>query len=291
MNHASPGASSASAAHAAVVFQPPVWHVTDWLTQARLRLPLLWWTGWAALLASIPLLLLAQVDARTFQGISIWIKPWKFHVSVGLHLLTLAVIAAPLAEIAARRPALARLTAVAVASAVFELAYITWRAARVEASHFNIADPFSGFMYALMGLGAILLTGCAGLLGLWVARTPGYPAGAVMQRGLALGLIAGWLLGTLSGAFVSSQTGHWVGGSPTDAQGLAVVGWSRDGGDLRVAHFFGLHAMHVVPLAAWALSRWLAPARALPAVGAFCALYAGLTCAVFLQALQGRPFL
>ncbi len=268
----------------------PAWGAAAWLQQTRRQLPLLWWAGWAALAASLPLLVLMQIDPRSFQGVSVWLKPWKFHVSVGLHLLTLALVAAPLAAMAARRTAVTRMGVVAVACALFELGYITWRASRAEASHFNVADPVSGLLYGLMGAGAVVLTGCAGLVGLWVARTPGYPAGAVMRRGLALGLLLGWLLGTLSGAYVSAQPGHWVGGSLTDAPGLAVVGWSTDGGDLRVAHFFGLHAMHLIPLAAWALSRWLPQRRGQAALGAFCALYVAFTGFVFTQALQGRPF-
>jgi len=264
---------------------------TAWMARTRARLPLLWWAGWAAWAMSVPLLLLMQLDPRTLNGVDVWLKPWKFHVSVGLHLLTLAVVAAALPDTADHRRALRRLSVVAVACAVVELAYITWRAAHGEASHFNTGDAFAGLMYALMGLGAVLLTGCAGLLGLWVARARDFAWGPVLQRGLALGLLSGWLLGSLTGAYVSAQTGHWVGGTLSDHQGLPVVGWSRDGGDLRVAHFFGLHAMHVIPLVAWGMARWLAPRRALSAIVGFCAAYAAITLFTFVQALQGRPLL
>lgn len=257
---------------------------------ARARAPLLWWAGWAALALTLPLLLLMALDARSFNGVSVWLKPWKFHLSVGVHLLTLALVAATLSDLPGRQRALGRLGAVAVACAVFELAYITWRASRGEASHFNAGDPVAGLLYGLMGLGAVLLTGCAGLLGWWVARERHFAGGPVMQRGLALGLLAGWLLGTLTGAVVSAQTGHWVGGTPSDAGGLPVLGWSRDGGDLRVAHFFGLHAMHVIPLVAWALHRLLPTRRALMGLGLFAAVYAAWTLFTLAQAWSGRPF-
>lgn len=46
---------------------------------------------------------------------------------------------------------------------------------------------------------------------------------------------------------------HWVGGQATDDHGLALMGWSRTGGDLRVAHFFALHGQQVIPAIGWGL--------------------------------------
>ncbi len=257
---------------------------------ARHRLPLLWWCGWAAVALSLPLLLLALSTESQLHGVSVWSKPWKFHVSVGLPLLTLAWFAALLPQQPARERALARMSTVAVVCAVLELAYITWRAARGEASHFNVGTPSAAVLYGFMGVGAVLLTACAGWLGWHIARSRDFPHGPVLQRGVALGLLLGCVLGTLTGAYLSAQSGHWVGGSLSDAQGLPVVGWSRDGGDLRVAHFFGLHAMHVLPALAWLAARRLAPGPARRTVDGCAAAWVLLTAFAFTQALRGQPF-
>jgi len=37
--------------------------------------------------------------------------------------------------------------------------------------------------------------------------------------------------------------------------GLPVVGWSTVGGDLRVAHFLGIHAMQILPFFGWFVAR------------------------------------
>jgi hypothetical protein len=258
---------------------------------ARQRMPLLWWAGWAVLALSLPLLGMMLLDARQLNGVSVWLKPWKFHVSVAVHLLTLAWCAALLPPTPARARGLRWLSLVAVGCAVFELAYITGRAAWGLASHFETSTPFSNTMYTLMGLGAVALTGCAGVLGWWMARAPELPLGPVLQRGLAWGLLLGWLMGTLAGGYLGAQTSHWVGGSPSDAGGSWLFHWSRDGGDLRVAHFFALHAMQAIPLAAWVAARLWRPALAQRVLVGFTAAYVALTVATFAQALNGRPFL
>lgn len=260
-----------------------------WLQLARQRVPMLWYFGWGALALTLPLMVLGIMDGRTFGGANVWAKPWKFHLSVGVHLLTLALVAASLPPTPERQAPLRRLSAVAIGWAVFELVYITGRAALGEASHFNVSTLFAGVMYSLMGIGAVSLTACAGLLGIWVARARDFPWGEVVQRGLALGLIMGCVLGTLTGAYVSAQSGHLVGVPSADDARLAVIGWSREVGDLRAAHFFGLHAMHAIPLVALVLATWRRTSAALMVLNGVAVAYAILTVFVFWQAVSGQP--
>jgi hypothetical protein len=68
-----------------------------WLTSARYLAPWLWWCAMAMLAASIVTTVMITVDPRTFNGVSVWLKPWKFQFSLAVHLITLALLAVPLA--------------------------------------------------------------------------------------------------------------------------------------------------------------------------------------------------
>jgi hypothetical protein len=70
--------------------------------------------------------------------------------------------------------------------------------------------------------------------------------------------------------------------------GLPLTRWSTEGGDLRVPHFIGLHALQLLPLFAWVLERRRRPAstRLVVAAGAGWLGLIGLT---LWQALRGQP--
>jgi len=93
----------------------------------------------------------------------------------------------------------------------------------------------------------------------------------------------------VSGFAMGSRMRHSVGGDD-GARGLPIVGFSVRNGDLRVPHFFALHAVQVLPASAWLLERSPLPAAA--RVGVMAALVVGVataTIAALVQALRGEP--
>lgn len=230
-------------------------------------------------------------DERLLNGISVWIKPLKFQASLALHFATLVLLARLLPEARLRARSFRVTVAVSTGAGLFEIAWIMLQAARGRASHFNDDTVLEQVMYGLMGGGAVLLVAAPFLMGVWLWRDSGKTLGDdPLRLAAALGLMLSAIATLVVAGYMSSIAGaHWVGNVTTDAGGLPLVGWSQRAGDLRVAHFFASHGMQMLPLLGYAVRRH--GRRGSLAVAAATLLWLGFTAAVFLQALQGQPFL
>jgi hypothetical protein len=105
----------------------------------------------------------------------------------------------------------------------------------------------------------------------------------------------GWIIivvGSWIGGQMISQVAHNVGVADGGA-GLPILNWSTIAGDLRVAHFFGLHSIQIIPLFAVALyKKWNAPTRnQVIAVVVFGIVFASFIGFTYYQAKQGMPFI
>lgn len=231
---------------------------------------------------------LAFLDTRTLNGVSVWAKPFKFSLSLAVYFGTLLWFAPLLPRGYLQSPKGRALTWLPIVCAAFEMAYIIMQAGLGQHSHFNVETPFHAAMYSLMGGGAVLLVTVCLWIGALILRTHGLRDPYVFAVGL--GLIVTFLLGGGFGGYLGSQTSHWVGGTASDAQGLMFVRWSRDGGDLRAAHFFGMHAMQVLPMLAALIPATLTRYKANALVIALTGAYGSLTIWTFVQAVRGVPF-
>lgn len=252
------------------------------LSEMDRRQPVLARLGWV-MAAVLAFSLVAMVfDARSINGVSVWTKPAKFAASFVAWCWTLAWAWGVLAP-AARRGWLAGLVLWGtVASGSFEVGWITLRAALGLPSHFA-TDALGGPMYGLMGLAAVLLVAMAALLGVLVlARGEG---ARPWRLAVGLGLVLGGVLGGITGSTISVMGGPVIGGTLSDAASWPPFFWSRDGGDLRIAHFLGTHAMQALP----AFALLAAPGAAAVSVAALGWL--GVTIAAYGLALAGVPIM
>lgn len=258
-------------------------------TGARPAESLLWQSG-VAILVLVPLTLAALAgEERLLNGINLWMKPLKFQLSVALHLGTLALLLRLVAVERQDRGWVRAAVRACVVSAIFEVVYITLQAGRGRHSHFNDSTMLEQVLYGVMGAGAVTLVVTAALIGVLIWRCPRVGLGPGLRWGASWGLILGSVATFVVAGYMSNAGGHWVGGAPSDTAGLPIFGWARDGGDLRVPHFFATHLMQVLPLVGLAADRW--SSRPVTAVCLTAAAGVTITVATFFQALAGQPFL
>jgi hypothetical protein len=137
---------------------------------------------------------------------------------------------------------------------------------RDEQLHFNKATPTDVAINNVVGSGAYLawLSIAAVVVLLLFQRMPDRALNSAIRWGTGLSL-AGMGVAMLmfsatpeqravldAGGKPSTFGAHTVG-APDGGPGLPVLGWSTVGGDLRIPHFVGIHAIQILPLIALGL--------------------------------------
>lgn len=251
-----------------------------------------------ALLAATGVALL--VDPREVMGAPAWMKPAKFAASIAIYTLTLAWVFTYIPESTKTRLVVSWLTAVTL---LIEIVLIDVQAWRGTTSHFNVGTLIDGVLFIIMGLAIVVQTLAAIVLALalWRQRFADRAIGWALRLGMTMTII-----GAMTGGLMTQPTqaqlndaraGHRMTiagahtvGAPDGGPGLPGTGWSREHGDLRVAHFLGLHALQMLPLAALVFARRGWPlTRRIRIVWAISASYVSLFALLLWQALRGQP--
>lgn len=249
-------------------------------------LALLGWLHLAAL--AVVVLLVAPFDTRTILGLNPWVKPAKFLISIAAYVWTLAWFTRYVSSYRRSVRLVSWGTAVVF---VGEMACIITQAARGVTSHFNSQTPFDDAVFSVMGFLISVNTLLVLLMLLLFLRPSERPTPAYLW-GIRAGLLL-FFLGSLEGVVMIMNSAHTVG-APDGGPGLPVVNWSTRSGDLRVAHFLTFHALQLLPLAGFALSRYKPDwpdRRRVACVLTLAVVYAAGVSLVFWQALNGRPLL
>jgi hypothetical protein len=253
------------------------------------RQPMLWSFAVILLALTVPTLSALAIDSRQLYGIDVWSKILKFEVSLALYFGTIAWFWDYLRADSRSGRVLKAFAYAAVGAAVFEMTYMIVQAGRGVPSHFNESTPVEAILFALMGIGAIVLSALSLAMAVAMVRNGRRDLAPAFRLSLILGLGLTFVLGVGAGIAIAQNGSHWVAAAHTDAGGFPIFGWTRSGGDLRVAHFFGMHAMQILPVAGWLIARRQPGGTGL--VWAAAVGLTGLRGFTLWQALSGLPFL
>lgn len=265
--------------------------------------PLLWLSAAMAVWAIVSAIGIV-VDPRTLSGDPIWAKPFKFSVSLCVYAITLAWM---LGQV--QGPRLARTGRVAAltgaTASLIEIAIISIQVIRGTSSHFNVSTPLNSALYIVMGVGAILLFSTTAIIGgalaffttmadrsiQWALRL----SVVIALAGISVGFIM--LVPTthqLTELPPTTAGSHSVGGDDSSG-GIFLLGWNSRHGDLRIAHFVGMHALQIIPLVAVYLAvtrgHRLSVGTRTRIVVFLSAARAAVTAGVLWQALRGQALL
>jgi hypothetical protein len=248
----------------------------------------LMWTGLFMLVLFAILGIVSLFDSQQILGINRWIKPMKFTASTWVYLWTVAVYLNFINGREKSKRIIGWGISVLFAGEIF---LVVMQAARGTTSHFNVAKPFDAMVFSTMGfLIAINTVLIVYLTYLYFRAEIDLPKALIW--GMRLGLLL-FLLASFEGGYMSAQTGHAVGVADGGA-GLPLVNWSTEGGDLRAAHFVGMHAFQAIPvfslMLVW-LQRRFSPVRPTAFTIIFALVYMASFTLIFVQALKGKPLL
>lgn len=269
--------------------------------------PLMIFSGLMAVTAIVSIAGLL-LDDRTLTGEPIWLKPFKFSVSLALYAVTWAWL---LTRQARRRRWMWWSGTVVAVLLTVEMVIIIGQVVRGRTSHFNNATTLDANLFTIMGT-AITVVWVLGMIQgvvLLRERTADPPLAWAIRCGILISTVGIGLAFLMTdpttdqlqaiqhGIELDRIGGHSVG-VPDGGPGMPLTGWSTTGGDLRIPHFVGIHALQTLPLLAILLT---AATRRVPrladttirtrlvlvAAGA----YAALTALVTWQALRGQSLI
>jgi hypothetical protein len=237
----------------------------------------MYYFGWLCLICAIVCFVLIKTTQTQVWGINAFYKPMKFYLSTVLLVWAMGWYMQYL-------PSNQSVTAYSWGMILllgFENIYITWRASQGELSHFNVTTPFSASMYSMMAVASASISFWTAYIGILFFSNKIADISESYLWGIRLGIIL-FVLFSLQGFAMGGRMTHTIGGAD-GSEGLPVVNWSKKYGDLRIAHFLGMHALQIIPF----LSFYVV--RNVKMVFVLALVYGIITLAIFIQALQGKP--
>lgn len=241
------------------------------------RNKLLYWFGFFNIVVAILCIILQFTDDTQITGVNRWLKPTKFYLSVGLMAWTMNWL---LHYLSSKRR-IKIYSWLLVISMFFENGLILMQAIRGTTSHFNFSNSFNGIVFAWMGILVLIFTITFIFIAISFFRQKNFSIPDAYVWGIRLGLVL-FILFTAEGGVMIGLLKHTIGG-PDGSEGLPILNWSKQYGDLRIAHFIGIHALQFLPLIGYYI------AKNKKQLFLYAIVYFIFTSALFFQAMNGIP--
>ena len=223
--------------------------------------------------------LLSQVSSIEVSDTNAWFKPIKFALSIGLFSWTIAWFMSYLPQ----DKGLQIISWLIVLMLGFEILYIGFQAGRGQLSHYNLSTPIYGGLHTLMAFAATVVSFITLFLAIRFFQTPLPELADYYVWSIRIGLLLFFIF-SLEGFVMGANLSHTIGAS-SGGKVIPFLNWSREYGDPRVAHFSGMHALQVLPIASHYVLKDIRLTFGLAIIYTLMAVY------VLLQALYGQPFL
>ena len=248
----------------------------DFLYHLKQRNETLFYYGFICLILSLAFLLLTKVTTTQVYNVNAWYKPFKFAFSTFLFAWAMAWYCYYLPNFNIK---LFNWSVIILLG--FEIFYIAFQANKGQLSHYNLSTPVYAALYSMMALAASAVTIYTAYVGLLFftnsfPELPNYYLWAI-RFGIIL-----FVIFSFEGFAIGSRLNHSVG-ALNDNSSWFIIGWSKTVGDLRVAHFIGMHALQVLPVLSFYVFKNTKLTLALSL------LYGLLALLTLIQALQGKP--
>jgi hypothetical protein len=216
----------------------------DFIQQLKYRNETLFYYGLLCLASSFVFLILTKyTDTQVYQ-VNAWYKPFKFAFSTFLFAWAMAWYCYYLPKFN-----ITFFNWSVILLLGFEIVYIAIQASKGQLSHYNLSTPLYAALFSMMALAATLVTLYTAYVALlfFTNTFPDLPDYYVWA--IRFGLII-FVIFSFEGFAMGSRLSHSVG-ALNDNSNWFIVGWSKTVGDLRVAHFIGMHALQVLPILAY----------------------------------------
>ncbi len=241
------------------------------------------------------------IDDRILNYSPLWLKPFKFAVSSIIYAITLIY----LTSLIPNQKFLKIANWVSSYGLIIELIIIYLQAYRGRMSHFNFLTLEDMILFQVMAFAIVMvwMSLSVYIFGFFKLQTNEDSMIPAIRIGLIITFISMGLAFTMTspskediqraeinkGPIGITMGSHSVG-ETDETKRLPLTGWARTGGDLRIAHFLGLHALQILPLFGFFIRRlkfdYISGLWIVSAVGLFYLGFVGFT---LLQALNGIP--